>query len=115
MVRMRPTNNFALIIRDLDPAEKGSAIANLLLGCNSDFDCVATLIDVSRVLYSTECEDGWDDHDVPVVGYWIWWTDEDPICEFSINELAAATVTTNPLTIKVGKYSLNPLSTMTGE
>ena len=73
-------------------------------------DSEACIVD-SSVTYLTENEDGYEDHNLPILSAYHSCDDDEPFFEVSLDELATATVTTFPVsvTIKTDSYGVTTI------
>lgn len=80
-------------------------IVKLLLGGDTELDCYAVNID-GTLVFPTECSEGYEDHDEPVLSAYTNDDDEEPFMELTMNEFANAVV---------GETSFKVQSNATGE
>ena len=64
------------------------------------------VIDDNWITYPTENSDGYDDPDWPILGFYASDEDQDPICEFSMNDLETAKIDRGVLFVNDNKIQL---------
>ena len=86
-------------------------IVALLLGSDAKLDCCAVMIDDDWVGYLSENEDGYDDHDEPILTACN--NDDEPFMSITINDLKTAVLGEKHLSVKDANgdfYSITPLT-----
>ena len=68
--------------------------------------CAGVVIDDNWITYPTEKTDGYEDSGWPVIGFYASDEDQDPICEFSMDDLDNAKIHNGALFVNGSKIQL---------